>query len=112
MTVNIGSRYEQAERGWTASHVYDVFRNARFEETVPPTLRFVVVNREALYRVNSLPLPPPPPAEYYAKDTEVFPFLGFKFLGDATTWWRIAEVNPGVWYPLDLTMGTYLRIPS
>jgi hypothetical protein len=40
------------------------------------------------------------------------PFLAFKFMEDSTQWWRIAEVNTPVWYPLDLPPGSYIRIPS
>jgi len=127
-----GSRYEQADRLFAKSHVYDAKENPKFEDTTPPTLRFQVLNRETTYLVTTLPLPPTPPAEYYAKERENFPFLGFKFFEDSRVWWRIAEVNPNIWYPLDLTKwvevrdplnpkakpvyetrpGTYLRIPS
>ena len=27
--------------------------------------------------------------------------MAFKFMGDSTRWWEIAEVNPQIWYPLD-----------
>jgi hypothetical protein len=107
-----GSRYEGADRSWVVSHVYDVYENPRLEEVVPPTLRFEVRNREATYLITTLPLPPPPPAEYYVKQTENMPFLAFKFMEDSTQWWRIAEVNVPVWYPLDMPAGTYIRIPS
>jgi hypothetical protein len=95
-------------------------------------LRYQIYNRETTYLVTTLPLPPTPPAEYYAKDHENLPFLGFKFFEDSRVWWRIAEVNPNIWYPLDILKwvevrdpqhpkakpvyetrpGTYLRIPS
>jgi hypothetical protein len=107
-----GSRYEQADRGFSQAHVYDRYENATYEDDVPPTLRFRVVNRDTTYLVTTLPLPPVPPAEYYAKDRETLPFLGFKFLEDSREWWRIAEVNPGIWYPLDMAQGAYMRIPS
>jgi len=127
-----GSRYEQADRLFSKAHTYDARENPIFEDTTPPTLRFKVLNRETTYLVTTLPLPPTPPAEYYAKDHENYPFLGFKFFEDSRTWWRIAEVNPHVWYPLDLLhyveirdpeypksspvfesrAGTYIRIPS
>ena len=107
-----GSRYEQAEKAFARSHVYDKFENPVFEDTTPPMLRFHIANREATYLVTTLPLPPVPPAEYFAKDLEHMPFLAFKFMEDSTAWWRVAEVNLGVWYPLDLLPGTYMRIPS
>ena len=81
-------------------------------DSTPQTLVFSTENRVALYLVTTLPLPPVPPAEYYAKDTENLPFLAFKFVEDSTQWWRIAEVNPSIWYPLDMGQGAYLRVPS
>ena len=39
------------------------------------------------------------------------PFLAFKFLEDSLQWWRVAEVNNHIWYPLDLPAGSYIRIP-
>lgn len=107
-----GSRYEQADKLFARAHVYDKFENPVFEDTQPPMLRFHIANRDATYLVTTLPLPPQPPAEYFAKDTEHMPFLGFKFLEDSTAWWRVAEVNTGIWYPLDMIQGAYLRIPS
>lgn len=107
-----GSRYEQAEKMFVRAHVYDRFETPVFEDTDPPMLRYHVANRDATYLVTTLPLPPVPPAEYYAKDLEHMPFLAFKFMEDSTAWWRLAEVNTGVWYPLDLIAGTYMRIPS
>lgn len=107
-----GSRYEEADRAWADSHIYSVYETPRLEDAVPPTLRFMTTSREATYRVTTLPLPPPPPAEYYVKDREHMPFLAFKFMEDSTQWWRIAEVNTPVWYPLEMPMGTYIRVPS
>lgn len=112
MTIPQGSRYEVADKVWSWNHVYDVYENPRLEDATPPTLRFMVNTRETTYRVTTLPLPPPPPAEYFVKDREHMPFLAFKFMEDSTQWWRIAEVNVPIWYPLDLPAGSYIRIPS
>lgn len=35
-----------------------------------------------------------------------------KFLGDASLWWRIMDFNPEVLNPMDIPVGTTLRIPS
>lgn len=107
-----GSRYEQADRMFARSHVYDARENPVFEDTTPPTLRFQSYNRETTYLVTTLPLPPTPPAEYYVKERENFPFLAFKFFEDSRVWWRIAEVNPHIWYPLDVTSWVELRDPE
>ena len=37
--------------------------------------------------------------------------LAHRYLGDARLWWVIADVNDLFW-PLDLEVGTTLRIPS
>lgn len=107
-----GSRYEQSDKGFANAHSYDIYENSRFEDSTPPNLVFKTFSREATYLVTTLPLPPPPPAEYYAREGEHMPMLAFKFLEDSTLWWRIAEVNPDIWYPLDINAGTYLRLPS
>ena len=69
------------------------------------TLRFMYTSAETTYLLTTLPLPPPPPAEYFAKDCEHFAFIAFKFMDDSTRWWELAEVNPKIWYPLDLKTG-------
>jgi prophage DNA circulation protein len=40
------------------------------------------------------------------------PLLAYKFMEDSTRWWEIAEVNPQLWYPLDMSAGSYIKIPS
>lgn len=107
-----GSRYDDADLAWATAHVYDVYENIRLEDVQPPSLRMETRTRETSYRFISLPLPPPPPAEYYVKEDEHMPLLAFKFLEDSTQWWRIAESNTPVWYPLDMPPGSYIRIPS
>jgi|KBSMisStaDraftv2_1062788.scaffolds.fasta_scaffold1197277_1 hypothetical protein len=105
-----GSRYEEAETHSVLKHFYDQYGHPILED-VEGNLRFVQSSADATYLLNIL-LPSPPQAEYYAKAEEHFPFLAYKFLDDSTRWWEVAEVNPKIWYPLDLMMGDYLRIPS
>ena len=50
--------------------------------------------------------------DYYVKDGEYFQFLAYKFLGDAQRWHEIADLNPQVWYPLDIAHGHLLRVPT
>lgn len=111
MTIQPGSRYESADRQFVSQHFYDVYGHPLLEDQ-DGTLRFVQSAVEATYLMTTLPLPPPPPAEYYAKETEHVALLGYKFMQDSTRWWEIAEANPQVWYPLDLKMGDYLRVPT
>jgi hypothetical protein len=111
MAVQPGSRYEDAEHQFAGKHFYDSWGHPLLINE-DSTLRVWNTSVDTLYMLTTLPLPPPPPAEYYAKESEHFPFLAFKFMQDSTRWWEIAEVNPGVWYPLDLEAGMYLRVPS
>ncbi len=37
--------------------------------------------------------------------------LAYKYLGDPTLWWVICDYND-IFFPLDLELGTVLRIPS
>jgi hypothetical protein len=111
MSIQPGSRYEDAERHSVTKHFYDAWGHPLLEDQ-SGTIRFMTTTAEATYLMTALPLPPPPPAEYYAKDWEHFPFIAYKFMDDSTRWWEVAEVNPKIWYPLDLTVGAYLRIPS
>jgi hypothetical protein len=106
-----GSRYERAERLFVQSHSYNEF-GYPFLEGESPNLKIKSVNREAAY----MPVPSgtrqdAPLLDYYVKDGESIQFLGYKFLGDAKRWHDIADANVNVWYPLDLTMGSYLGVP-
>jgi hypothetical protein len=111
MSIPAGSRYEEAEHHFVVQHFYDQYGRPLLEQE-SGTMRFVLSSVDTTYLLNTLPAPPPPPAEYYAKEDENLPLLAFKFMGDSTRWWEVAEVNPGLWYPLDLLPGDYIRIPS
>jgi nucleoid-associated protein YgaU len=41
-----------------------------------------------------------------------FDVLAHRVLGDAELWWRIADLNPEVFYPDAIPEGTTLRIPE
>jgi hypothetical protein len=107
-----GSRYEDAERQSVACHVYDQYGYMVVEKEGDLTRRHEET-REATYLMTIQSNRPPPPQEYYYKDSDrSFQFLGYVFLKDPTLWWQIADVNPQIWYPLDLTMGSYLHVPT
>ena len=38
--------------------------------------------------------------------------MAFKLFGDASQWWRIADVNPQISFPLDFYSGMEIRIPQ
>lgn len=38
--------------------------------------------------------------------------IAYKYYGDSTQWWRIAEANPDkIWWPLTLPIGETIKIP-
>jgi hypothetical protein len=111
MSIQPGSRYEEAEKNFVIRHYYDQYGHPLMED-VTGNIHFVRSSVQATYLLNVLPAPPPPPAEYYAKQDEHMPLLAYKFMEDSTRWWEIAEVNPQLWYPLDMSAGSYIKIPS
>jgi nucleoid-associated protein YgaU len=48
---------------------------------------------------------------YIAKDTDTFEGLAQRVYGDPTYWWRIADLNPHVFFPTDIRPGVQLRVP-
>lgn len=40
-----------------------------------------------------------------------FDLLAYRYYGDPTLWWLIADANPEVFYP-DLVTGSVIRIPQ
>jgi len=111
--IPAGSRYEQADRAFTESHIYNEF-GYPYLEGEAPNLKIKVDRREATYLM--LPLTAPsavavPMLNYYVKQDEGMQWLGYKFTSDASRWWEIADANMQVWYPLDLAMGDYIGVP-
>jgi hypothetical protein len=107
-----GSRYEDAEHAFTQSHLYNQW-GYPYLDNESPNLKIEVVNRETTYRVMSFSFETSdPPQEYYVKDGENIQWLAFKFMRDPGRWHEIAEANSHVWYPLDMPMATYIRVPS
>jgi hypothetical protein len=40
-----------------------------------------------------------------------FDALAMRYYGDPTKWWVIADMNPTIQWPADITPGTLLRVP-
>jgi hypothetical protein len=111
MAIHPNSRYTDAEQHSAVRHYYD--KNGRpLIEDQSGNLRYVYTSATATYLVTTLPLPPRPPVEYFVKEDEHMPFLAYKFMDNSTRWWEIAEVNTNIWYPLDMKLGDYVRMPS
>lgn len=114
MVIPPGSRYEDAEHQFTECHRYNEF-GFPFLEGTAPNLKIVVASQEATYRLNVQSFGGAAASslqEYFVKDGENPQWLAFKFLRDASSWWMVAEVNPQIWYPLDMTMGDYIHVPN
>jgi len=107
--IPAGSRYEQADKAFTESHIYNEW-GYPYLEGEAPNLKIKVDRREATYlrgpEGNQNPV-----LSYYVKQDESIQWLGYKFTGDASRWWELAAINGQVWYPLDLAMGDYIMVP-
>lgn len=106
-----GSRYETATHVFTKSHSYSEWGFPILEgESGMESLQVKLNSRDTLYMYT--PGVQTPPMEYYAKDGENMPWQAHKYLRDCKRWWEIAAANPEIWYPLDMTPGTYMRMPT
>lgn len=106
------SRYQDAAKAFTASHVYDEYGRLLLngDDVAVPTARTIA--RETLYRLTLPSSGPPPPLEYMAKEGESMQFMAWKYLRSHSAWWQLAEANPSIWYPLDIQPGAGVRIPN
>ena len=50
--------------------------------------------------------------KYTVKINDTVESLASELFGDASLWWRIADVNPQIKFPLDLEPGMVIRIPQ
>lgn len=50
--------------------------------------------------------------KYVCRARDTFESLASRFYDDADKWYVIADANPEVFFPLDLTSGTEIRIPN
>jgi len=104
------SRYQDAVKTFTTAHVYDKFGRIYLNGDDPvPSPR--TVTHETLYRLTVPSQDPVSPLEYIVKEGESMPFCAWKLTGAHSNWWRMAEINSKVWYPLDLPPGTRLKVP-
>jgi hypothetical protein len=107
-----GSRYEVADRQATLSHSYSTRGFPLLSGDAGKTSLHTRTDlREALYRVTTEPDVLGATVTYYVKESENLPYLGFKILDDPNQWHVLAEMNPHIWYPLDIQPGDFLRLP-
>lgn len=48
---------------------------------------------------------------HIVKEGERIDLIAFSYLGDAALWWMVCDYND-IFYPLELEVGSVLRIPS
>ena len=104
------SRYQDAVKTFTVGHTYDqfgrIYLNGDEPSPVPRTVSY-----ETLFRLTTPAPVPVSPVTYMVKDGEDLSFIAWKLTSAHNNWWRLAEANPSIWYPLDLTTGTALKVP-
>lgn len=49
---------------------------------------------------------------YTTQTEDSFESLAYKYYGDSNKWYVIADVNPSVFWPLDLDSGELIYVPS
>lgn len=108
--INSESRYQEASKSFTYSHSYDQYGRTYLDgDSATPIPR--VVARETLFRLSAPSPSPATPVEYVVRQGESLSYVAWKLMTAHSNWWKIAEANPSVWYPLDIQPGTSLRIP-
>ena len=50
--------------------------------------------------------------KYTVSAGETLESIASKIYGDPTQFWRIADINPQIKFPIDLVPGTVIRIPQ
>lgn len=51
-------------------------------------------------------------SRYMVASGDTIENMAFKLFGDPSQWWRIADVNPQIEFPLDIISGMEIRIPQ
>lgn len=49
---------------------------------------------------------------YVVREGDTLENIATRYLGSPLRYWEIADLNPQVKYPLDITTGTTLRLPT
>lgn len=104
------SRYQDATKAFTVGHTYDAFGRVYLNgDDAVPVARSAV--HETLFRLTVPSASAAAPLEYVSKEGETLSYCAWKLMSAHSNWWKLAEANAKVWYPLDLPPGTSLRVP-
>jgi hypothetical protein len=102
------SRYAEAAHEFPLSHIYDEI-NA--PEVNSDSGNVEEVSRDTTYVLTTAQLSTPP-RQYMVKETDNIQLLAYRALQDPTRWWVIANANPHIRYPFDMTMGKTIYLPE
>lgn len=103
------SRYQDADRLFAQAHTYTARRQVDLDENDVP----IIVVRDTVYHTVVQEIPDGDVVdEYMARDGESMHLIANRFLGSPSLWWRVADANPQVRYPLDLKMADLLVVPE
>ena len=105
--IHVTSRYQDAEMIFAPSHTYSEDGDTILNDQGDPKVDY----RSTLYRVTTAE-DEVGPSVYMVKTTDTMWGLAATVLQDPGLWWKVADVNPEVRYPLDLETGNIIRIPE
>lgn len=108
MDLSQESRYLDADRMFAPAHTYSAKRKVDLDTAGEPVLE----SRDTLYLLTVVDDADTTPDEVMATVTDRFDLLAHQWLGEPERWWRIADANPQIRYPLDLKMGDTVVIPE
>jgi len=102
------SRYVDADELFTTSHSYNTIGHV----DVDLHAKVIVHNRDTLYLLVTDISPNLPPTLKIVYSQDYIGNLAYEALQDPTQWWVVADANPEQRYPLDLKIGSTIRMPS
>jgi hypothetical protein len=88
-----------------------IFSNSRYAEG---TIFKSYDSRSKKYGVSVLRVFPENSSEFFYytwAERDRIDSVAEKFFGDPDAWWQIMDFNPEIMNPLDISLGTVLRIP-
>jgi len=102
------SRYVNADSQFAQSHSYNTIGHVE----VDLNAKVVVHNRDTLYLLTTDISPNLPPTLKIVYSQDNIGNLAYLALQDPTKWWVVADANPEQRYPMDLAIGSTIRMPS
>jgi hypothetical protein len=123
--ITSDSRYADAAHENALTHLYDALGTPETvtvtDQAIPlagstTTLPLVgdtltEISRDTTYLLTTVP-GSTLPRSYMAKMTDNMQLLAYQSLQDPTRWWVIADANPQLRYPFDLTTGDVIHLPG